>query len=79
MALIFFVPSTSIKYSQPSQTDGTRLLVICDVALGTCWQTYQADYSLTAPPPGYDSVHGVCKKDGRHSDFEVPMLVMYAI
>ncbi|KAJ7320166.1 hypothetical protein JRQ81_019677 [Phrynocephalus forsythii] len=69
--------STSIKYSQPSQTDGTRLLVICDVALGTCWDTYQTDYSLTAAPPGYDSVHGVCKKDGRHSAFEGDEFVVY--
>ncbi|XP_072849781.2 protein mono-ADP-ribosyltransferase PARP4 isoform X1 [Pogona vitticeps] len=69
--------STSLKYSQPSQRDGTRLLVICDVALGTCWDTYETDYSLTAPPPGYDSVHGVCKKDGRYSAFEGDEFVVY--
>ncbi|XP_042313187.1 protein mono-ADP-ribosyltransferase PARP4-like isoform X2 [Sceloporus undulatus] len=63
--------STSIRYSQPSTTDGGRLLVICDVALGTCWDTCQTNSSLTAAPPGYDSVHGVSRKKDSNSTFEV--------
>nr|XP_060626958.1 protein mono-ADP-ribosyltransferase PARP4 isoform X2 [Anolis sagrei ordinatus] len=69
--------STSIKYSQTSKTDGARLLVICDVALGTCWDTHQTNHLLTAPPPGYDSVHGVSKKKDRKSSFEGDEFVVY--
>ncbi|KAH0625127.1 hypothetical protein JD844_033266 [Phrynosoma platyrhinos] len=69
--------STSIKYSQPSRTDGARLLVICDVALGTCWDTCQTNSSLTAAPPGYDSVHGVSKRKNSNSAFEDDEFVVY--
>uniref|UniRef100_A0A803T0M7 Poly [ADP-ribose] polymerase n=1 Tax=Anolis carolinensis TaxID=28377 RepID=A0A803T0M7_ANOCA len=69
--------STSIKYSQTSKTDGARLFLICDVALGTCWNTHQTNFSLTAPPPGYDSVHGVSKKKDRKSAFEGDEFVVY--
>uniref|UniRef100_A0A8C3W803 Poly [ADP-ribose] polymerase n=1 Tax=Catagonus wagneri TaxID=51154 RepID=A0A8C3W803_9CETA len=50
--------STSVKYSSPGQTDGSRLLVVCDVALGKCMDLLEKDFSLTEAPPGYDSVHG---------------------
>uniref|UniRef100_A0A670HY83 Poly [ADP-ribose] polymerase n=1 Tax=Podarcis muralis TaxID=64176 RepID=A0A670HY83_PODMU len=58
---IYFSDSVSacINYSWPNRTDGTRLLLICDVALGKCFETGHMDSSLTAAPPGYDSVHGL--------------------
>nr|XP_056714863.1 protein mono-ADP-ribosyltransferase PARP4 [Euleptes europaea] len=69
--------STCIKYSQPNKTDGTRLLVICDVALGTCLDTYEKDISLTAAPPGYDSMHGVRKAKDSNSAFQDDEFVVY--
>jgi len=54
--------------------DGTRLLAVCDVALGYCLDLYERDYSLNNAPSGYDSVHGVRKTADVSSDFEVLIL-----
>ncbi|XP_054433436.1 protein mono-ADP-ribosyltransferase PARP4 isoform X2 [Pteronotus mesoamericanus] len=69
--------STSIKYSHPGETDGTRLLVICDVALGKCMDLHKKDFSLTEAPPGYDSVHGVPITATVSTDFEDDEFVVY--
>ncbi|XFF83225.1 PREDICTED: poly [ADP-ribose] polymerase 4 [Capra hircus] len=69
--------STSIKYSHPGQTDGTRLLVVCDVALGRCLDLHKRDFSLTEAPPEYNSVHGVRGTDMVSSDFEDDEFVVY--
>ncbi|XP_009475160.1 PREDICTED: poly [ADP-ribose] polymerase 4 [Nipponia nippon] len=69
--------STSIKYSSPSEMDGTRLLAVCDVALGSCLDLYERDYSLNNAPSGYDSVHGVRKTADMSSDFEDDEFVVY--
>ncbi|XP_053944280.1 protein mono-ADP-ribosyltransferase PARP4 [Cuculus canorus] len=69
--------STSIKYSSPSETDGTRFLAVCDVALGSCLDLYERDYSLNNAPSGYDSVHGVRKTALVSSDFEDDEFVVY--
>ncbi|XP_054829757.1 protein mono-ADP-ribosyltransferase PARP4 [Eublepharis macularius] len=69
--------STSIKYSQPNKIDGTRLLLICDVALGGCLDTYQKDISLTTAPSGYDSMHGIRKTKGSDSAFQDDEFVVY--
>ncbi|KAL8191012.1 UNVERIFIED_CONTAM: hypothetical protein K2H54_066666 [Gekko kuhli] len=69
--------STSIKYSQPNKIDGTRLLVICDVALGRCLDTYQKDLSLTTAPSGYDSMHGIRKTKSNDSAFQDDEFVVY--
>lgn len=63
--------STSIKYSHCGDTDGSRLLAVCDVALGRCVDLQRRDLSLTAAPPGYDSVHGVPGTAAAPTDFEV--------
>ncbi|XP_015745662.2 poly [ADP-ribose] polymerase 4 [Python bivittatus] len=68
---------TSIKYSQPCETDGTRLLVICDVALGTCWETESHNCYSTEAPLGYDSVHGVSRTTNESSVFEDDEFVVY--
>ncbi|PKU38634.1 poly [Limosa lapponica baueri] len=69
--------SASIKYSSPSEMDGTRLLAVCDVALGSCLDLYERDYSLSNAPSGFDSVHGVRKTGGISSDFEDDEFVVY--
>uniref|UniRef100_A0A2K6E9N5 Poly [ADP-ribose] polymerase n=1 Tax=Macaca nemestrina TaxID=9545 RepID=A0A2K6E9N5_MACNE len=68
---------TSIKYSHPGETDGTRLLLICDVALGKCMDLHKKDFSLTEAPPGYDSVHGVSQTASVTTDFEDDEFVVY--
>lgn len=62
--------STSTKYSHSGETDGTRLLVVCDVALGKCMDLNKKDFSLSEAPPGYDSVHGVRATATVTTDFE---------
>ncbi|KAL7881723.1 hypothetical protein AOLI_G00085710 [Acnodon oligacanthus] len=69
--------STSIKYSKPSVTDGSRLLLVCDVALGHCKELHTRDTSLTCAPEGYSSVHGVRRTQSTHSDFEDDEYVVY--
>ncbi|KAM6287034.1 LOW QUALITY PROTEIN: protein mono-ADP-ribosyltransferase PARP4 [Spheniscus humboldti] len=69
--------SASIKYSSPSEMDGTRLLAVCDVALGSCLDLYERDYLLSNAPSGYDSVHGVRKTADISSDFEDDEFVVY--
>uniref|UniRef100_A0A8C7VUG6 Poly [ADP-ribose] polymerase n=1 Tax=Oncorhynchus mykiss TaxID=8022 RepID=A0A8C7VUG6_ONCMY len=60
--------STSLKYSKPSVTDGSRLLLVCDVALGRCTDLQKRDSSLTHSPEGYHSVHGVRHTPKKPSD-----------
>ncbi|XP_064413950.1 protein mono-ADP-ribosyltransferase PARP4 isoform X2 [Latimeria chalumnae] len=69
--------SISIKYSKPSATDGTRLLLVCDVALGTCKELSQKIFSLTSAPKGFHSVHGVHRTEKKLSDFEDDEFVVY--
>eukprot|EP00073_Rattus_norvegicus_P053042 XP_017455426.1 PREDICTED: poly [ADP-ribose] polymerase 4 isoform X1 [Rattus norvegicus] len=69
--------STSIKYAHAGETDGSRLLVICDVALGKCMDLFKKDFSLTEAPPGYDSVHGVSKTASVPTDFQDDEFVVY--
>uniref|UniRef100_A0A8C5ZF85 Poly [ADP-ribose] polymerase n=1 Tax=Marmota marmota marmota TaxID=9994 RepID=A0A8C5ZF85_MARMA len=69
--------STSIKYSHPGEIDGSRLLVICDVALGKCMDLLKKDFSLTEAPPGYDSVHGVSDTASIPTDFKDDEFVIY--
>ncbi|KAL6484798.1 hypothetical protein MHYP_G00068430 [Metynnis hypsauchen] len=69
--------STSVKYSKPSVTDGSRLLLVCDVALGHCKDLHRRDTSLTCAPEGYNSVHGVRRTQLTHSDFEDDEYVVY--
>ncbi|KAM3935691.1 protein mono-ADP-ribosyltransferase PARP4-like [Leptodactylus fuscus] len=63
--------STSVKYSQTSDVTGSRLLVVCDVALGKCKDVFHRDYTITEPPNGFHSVHGVQRKHSVTSDFTV--------
>ena len=46
-------------------------MVLCDVALGNCHDTYHHDMTLTRPPDDFDSVHGVRCSEDVVSDFKV--------
>ena len=67
--------STSVKYSRPGETDGSRLLLVCEVALGRCRELQKKDPTLTCAPEGYDSVHGARSTPRQHSEFEVLTLM----
>uniref|UniRef100_A0A3Q2CS07 Poly [ADP-ribose] polymerase n=1 Tax=Cyprinodon variegatus TaxID=28743 RepID=A0A3Q2CS07_CYPVA len=69
---------TSLKYSSASETDGSRLLLVCDVALGWFKNVYKKDPTLTRPPEGFHSVHGVRRTKGTPSDFEDDEFVVYS-
>ena len=62
--------NTSLKYAKPSKTKGTRLIVICDVAVGECKEYHEFDTELTEAPEGFDSVHGVRSADSKFIDSE---------
>ncbi|XP_067299712.1 protein mono-ADP-ribosyltransferase PARP4-like isoform X2 [Pseudorasbora parva] len=76
---IYFSDSlkTSVKYSKPSVTDGSRLLLVCEVALGRCKDLLKKDATLTCAPDGYHSVHGVRRTPNRLSEFEDDEFVVY--
>ncbi|XP_041092549.1 protein mono-ADP-ribosyltransferase PARP4-like [Polyodon spathula] len=68
---------TVIKYSKPSESDGTRLLVVCDIALGECKHLHKKDFTLASAPAGYSSVLGVRRTADIASDFEDDEYVVY--
>ncbi|XP_053483538.1 protein mono-ADP-ribosyltransferase PARP4 isoform X2 [Ictalurus furcatus] len=76
---IYFSDSlnTSVKYSKASVTDGCRLLLVCEVALGQCKDLHERAFGLTSAPEGYNSVHGVRRTEKTHSDFEDDEYVVY--
>eukprot|EP00105_Crassostrea_gigas_P036125 XP_019920273.1 PREDICTED: poly [ADP-ribose] polymerase 4 [Crassostrea gigas] len=69
--------STSIKYSKPSKTRNTRMMLVSQVALGTTLDVYKHQRDLTAPPSGYNSVHGVAATEGVESEFQDDEFVVY--
>ncbi|XP_076466190.1 uncharacterized protein LOC143297656 [Babylonia areolata] len=69
--------STSASYSTPSRTRGTRLMLVAEVALGDCCDFTVTDTSLSAPPDGYHSTHGVGRKHDNASVFEEDEFVVY--
>ena len=46
-------------------------MLLCDVALGEMFETDQSDPQITAPPDGYDSMHGVKATEEKTSFFQV--------
>lgn len=70
--------STSLKYSKPGVTDGSRLLLVCDVALGRCVEVHETDITLTQAPEGHHSVHGVSLTPNTPSEFEDDEYVVYS-
>ncbi|XP_070770875.1 protein mono-ADP-ribosyltransferase PARP4 [Enoplosus armatus] len=70
--------STSLKYSKPSVTDGSRLLLVCDVALGRCRDVHKRDLTLTQAPEGHHSVRGVRHTRHTPSEFADDEYVVYS-
>ncbi|XP_041806571.1 protein mono-ADP-ribosyltransferase PARP4 [Chelmon rostratus] len=70
--------STSLKYSRPSVTDGSRLLLVCDVALGQCRDVLKRDPTLSQAPEGHHSVHGVRHTPKTPSEFQDDEYVVYS-
>ncbi|XP_029315004.1 protein mono-ADP-ribosyltransferase PARP4 isoform X2 [Cottoperca gobio] len=70
--------SASLKYSKPSETDGSRLLLVCDAALGQCRDVHKKDLTLTQAPEGHHSVRGVRRTPNTHSEFEDDEFVVYS-
>ncbi|XP_074551560.1 protein mono-ADP-ribosyltransferase PARP4 [Halichoeres trimaculatus] len=77
---IYFADSmgSSLKYSKPSETDGSRLLLVCDVALGRSKTVNKKDSTLTEAPEGFNSVLGLRRSRGNRSDFEDNEYVVYS-
>ncbi|XP_075054979.1 protein mono-ADP-ribosyltransferase PARP4-like isoform X2 [Mixophyes fleayi] len=71
--------STSVKYADPSTLNGGRLLVVCDVALGNTKPFYKRDYTITEPPSGFHSIHGVRSEGSNNSDFKDDEYVVYDV
>ncbi|CAF2796559.1 unnamed protein product [Rotaria sp. Silwood2] len=62
--------STTLKYTTASTTrPGRRLLCICQVALGESANYYSFSPTLTKPPDGFHSTHGVKRMEENHSMF----------
>ncbi|CAF4578182.1 unnamed protein product, partial [Rotaria sp. Silwood2] len=62
--------STSLKYTTASTTrPGRRLLCICQVALGESANYYSFSPTLTKPPNGFHSTHGVKRTEQNNSMF----------
>ncbi|XP_026231805.1 protein mono-ADP-ribosyltransferase PARP4 [Anabas testudineus] len=70
--------STSVKYTKPSETDGSRMLLVCDVALGCCRDLHKRDFTLTQAPEGHHSVHGVRCTANVRSEFQDDEYVVYS-
>ncbi|CAL8240846.1 unnamed protein product [Merluccius merluccius] len=77
---IYFTDSmcTSLKYSEPTETDGSRLVLVCDVALGRSRQVTKKDPSLTRPPDTYHSIHGLRQTPATRSEFVDDEYVVYS-
>jgi poly [ADP-ribose] polymerase len=69
---------TSLFYTTPGRKQ-TRLMAVTRVALGKMKDYTQITYGLTAPPPGYNSCHGVRAKASRPSQFADDEYVVYDV
>ncbi|XP_071956345.1 protein mono-ADP-ribosyltransferase PARP4-like isoform X2 [Antedon mediterranea] len=69
--------STSGKYSSRSKVKGSRFMLVNEVALGKCLDMKSKNYTLSAAPEGYDSVHGVKKTHGMRTQFVDDEFVVY--
>ncbi|ELR19183.1 ubiquitin domain containing protein [Acanthamoeba castellanii str. Neff] len=68
--------STAAQYTTPGQ-QGTRMMLVCNVALGKSADITKIDTTITEPPKGYDSVHGVRSTESQQTDFVDDEYVVY--
>ncbi|XP_068123037.1 protein mono-ADP-ribosyltransferase PARP4 isoform X2 [Hyperolius riggenbachi] len=71
--------STSVKYTDAGNVCGTRFLVVCDVALGKAKDVGKRDYTITEPPEGFHSMHGVRSDVWKNSNFVDDEYVVYNV
>ena len=72
--------STSLKYTTASTVrPGRRLLCICQVALGETADFHVFSPTLTKPPTGFHSTHGVKRTEDHHSTFTVSVTCLYCV
>jgi poly [ADP-ribose] polymerase 2/3/4 len=69
---------TSVFYTTPGRKK-TRLMAIARVAMGKMKDYTEITYGLNAPPPGFDSCHGVRATAGRRSQFADDEYVVYDV
>lgn len=76
---IYFSDSTrlSIGYTNASRLTNTRLLAVCEVALGEIKDYFDYDCLLTQAPDGYQSVRGVKSSEDVESKFIENEYVVY--
>jgi hypothetical protein len=58
---------TSAQYAQPGMK-GSSIIALCNVALGKVATQTAQDGSITAPPKGFDSIHGDPNADDTEFD-----------
>ncbi|KAM5181117.1 protein mono-ADP-ribosyltransferase PARP4, partial [Mantella aurantiaca] len=71
--------STSVKYTESFSVSRARVLLVCDVALGKTQDVGQRDYSITEPPEGFHSLHGVRSDVWENSQFTDDEYVVYNV
>ncbi|CAF2163335.1 unnamed protein product [Rotaria magnacalcarata] len=72
--------STSLKYTTASRIrPGRRLLCICQVALGESANYYLFSPTLTKPPDGFHSTHGVKQTEENQSKFTDNEYAIYQV
>ncbi|XP_023233095.1 poly [ADP-ribose] polymerase 4-like isoform X2 [Centruroides sculpturatus] len=76
---IYFTDSASscIKYSAVNKMRNTRFILVCEVALGKVYHTNKFQISLSKPPEGFESVHGIKTSDYEITDFQDDEFVIY--
>ena len=78
---IYFSDSVelSLKYTTASKSNNTRLLAVCDVALGWCQTLHDVDTNLIKAPDGYHSVCGAKSTDKMPTKFQQNEFVIYDV
>ncbi|KAH3743619.1 protein mono-ADP-ribosyltransferase PARP4 [Pelomyxa schiedti] len=69
-------PLTALKYTTGDE-NGNRYLLLSRVALGNVKDLHKYDFSLTAPPPSFNSCRGVKAIPGVKSEFDDDEYVIY--
>ena len=67
---------TSCFYTTPGRKK-TRVLAVCNVALGKVKQYRKITYGITEPPKGYNSCHGVRSRTLKPTQFQDDEFVIY--
>lgn len=68
--------TTSMQYTTQGHL-GSRLMLVCRVALGRVKDFERKQFGITSPPQGYDSVRGVKRSPARDTDFIDDEYVVY--